>query len=102
VNSSFTSHCPATDAVSPTGAAGGVVFGGLDNTAYKRSPTTFSSPGIIWYGVTDTELGPPPESTIRGSVSSRIFATSVPEIPSFAASQETLRFGVRFERSADG
>jgi len=39
-----------------SGCPGTSIFGGLESTAYSRSATTFSSPSLIWYGTTETEL----------------------------------------------
>ena len=85
------------------------IFGGFESRAYKRSATTFSSPGIIWYGTMPSELamfsGRVPlalATTMRGSVSSTILLTSCPVMPSFAPSHWIDSCGVRFERSAEG
>ncbi len=66
-------------------------------------------PGIIWYGMIETVLAivsgrdpVEPATTMRGSVSSSVLASSAPVMPSFAPSQEMVRRGERFERSALG
>jgi len=46
------SHCPATEIAAHDGALGAAAFGGFESSANRRSATTFSSPGCIWYGTT--------------------------------------------------
>src|SRR5207302_5914034 len=65
------------------------------------SATTFSSPGDIMYGVTDTPVRLPlrvADMAMRGSVSSSVRDTSSPVRPERSGFQSTLSDGVRFDR----